>query len=66
MLLFFLFLSILHLGITHLEARKDKEGLLYFKSQLIDPQNALTGWTNNTSHCTWNGVLCNKNGTSRV
>ncbi|GLU15008.1 hypothetical protein SLE2022_315380 [Rubroshorea leprosula] len=69
LLLFFLFHSILYLGITQiedLEARKEKEALLYFKSQLIDPQNALSGWTQNTSHCSWNGVFCTNNGSFGV
>ncbi|GKV02159.1 hypothetical protein SLEP1_g14626 [Rubroshorea leprosula] len=69
LLLFFLFHCILYLGITQIEnfeAREEKEALLYFKSQLSDPQNALSGWTHNTSHCTWSGVLCSNNGSFGV
>ncbi|XP_050277874.1 probable LRR receptor-like serine/threonine-protein kinase At3g47570 [Quercus robur] len=41
----------------------DREALLAFKSLVFDPQNALSGWNINSSHCTWFGVNCTSNGT---
>ncbi|KAF7830780.1 putative LRR receptor-like serine/threonine-protein kinase [Senna tora] len=31
------------------------------RSQIMDPNNALSGWTSNSSTCTWYGVSCFKN-----
>lgn len=44
----------------------DRDVLLSFKSQLMDPRNALSAWTShsNSSHCTWYGVSCSKNTTT--
>ncbi|OMO71703.1 hypothetical protein CCACVL1_18096 [Corchorus capsularis] len=41
-----------------LDSSSDQKALLSFKHQLIDPRNALSGWTSNSSHCNWYGVLC--------
>lgn len=44
----------------------DRDALLSFKSQVIDPNNALSDWLpNSKNHCTWYGVTCSKVG-SRV
>ncbi|KAK8643588.1 hypothetical protein V6N13_012876 [Hibiscus sabdariffa] len=48
-----------------LDSMTDKQALLSFKLQLSDPQNALSGWTQNSSHCNWFGITCTTNG-SRV
>ncbi|XP_007034489.2 PREDICTED: putative receptor-like protein kinase At3g47110 [Theobroma cacao] len=48
-----------------LDSRTDKEALLSFKLHVSDPQNALSEWTQNSSHCNWYGVSCSSNG-SRV
>ncbi|EOY05416.1 LRR receptor-like serine/threonine-protein kinase, putative [Theobroma cacao] len=45
-----------------LDSRTEKEALLSFKLHVSDPQNALSGWTQNSSHCNWYGVSCSSNG----
>lgn len=50
-----------------LDSTTDKQALLSFKHQLIrDPQNALSGWTdqNSSDHCNWFGISCSSNGSS--
>uniref|UniRef100_A0A0E0G2R3 Receptor kinase-like protein Xa21 n=1 Tax=Oryza nivara TaxID=4536 RepID=A0A0E0G2R3_ORYNI len=38
----------------------DREALLCFKSQISDPNGALSSWTNTTQNfCNWQGVSCN-------
>ncbi|XWS35084.1 hypothetical protein CRYUN_Cryun21dG0095700 [Craigia yunnanensis] len=68
LLLFSLFQTHLYSGMCQmgdLDSRTDKEALLSFKHQVDDPQNALSGWTQNSSHCNWFGISCRSNG-SRV
>ncbi|GMI90109.1 EF-TU receptor [Hibiscus trionum] len=48
-----------------LDSTTDNQALLSFKLQLSHPQNALSGWTQNSSHCNWFGITCTTNG-SRV
>ncbi|XWS09054.1 hypothetical protein CRYUN_Cryun40dG0052900 [Craigia yunnanensis] len=65
LLLFSLFQIHLYSGMCQmadLDSRTDKEALLSFKLQVSDPQNALSGWTQNSSHCNWYGVSCSSNG----
>ncbi|WJX40582.1 hypothetical protein P8452_28039 [Trifolium repens] len=38
----------------------DKDILLSFKLQVTDPNNALSSWKQDSSHCTWYGVNCSK------
>ncbi|WRX19947.1 Serine-threonine/tyrosine-protein kinase [Theobroma cacao] len=69
LLVFTIFQTRLYLGTSKMGglegARADKEALLSFKFQVTVPQNALSGWTRNSSHCTWYGVSCSSKG-SRV
>ncbi|KAK6265935.1 hypothetical protein QUC31_016772 [Theobroma cacao] len=69
LLVFTIFQTRLYLGMSKMGclegARADKEALLSFKFQVTVPQNALSGWTRNSSHCTWYGVSCSSKG-SRV
>ncbi|XP_038716535.1 probable LRR receptor-like serine/threonine-protein kinase At3g47570 [Tripterygium wilfordii] len=60
-LLLFFFQIYAHSSLTEVEglnATTDMESLLWFKLKISDPQNALSGWTQNSSHCTWYGVSC--------
>ncbi|XVE84794.1 hypothetical protein DITRI_Ditri17bG0041200 [Diplodiscus trichospermus] len=48
------------------DSTTDKQALRSFKLHVSsEPQNALSGWTQNSSHCSWFGVSCSSNG-SRV
>ncbi|KAJ1376836.1 Serine-threonine/tyrosine-protein kinase, catalytic domain [Sesbania bispinosa] len=40
----------------------DRDALLSFRSQLTDPNNALSGWLLHSNHCNWYGVTCSKLG----
>ena len=45
------------------DADTDTLALLSFKSVVSDSQNVLSGWNQNSSHCTWFGVTCANKGT---
>ncbi|KAJ7959262.1 Receptor-like protein kinase [Quillaja saponaria] len=45
-----------------LSSSTDGQVLLSFKSMVSDPHNALSGWNLSSSHCSWSGVSCTKNG----
>ncbi|KAK2388129.1 TBP-associated factor 4B [Trifolium repens] len=38
----------------------DKDIFLSFKLQVTDPNNALSSWRQDSSHCTWYGINCSK------
>ncbi|XP_045812082.1 LRR receptor-like serine/threonine-protein kinase EFR [Trifolium pratense] len=38
----------------------DKDILISFKLQVTDPNNALSSWGQDSSHCSWYGVNCSK------
>lgn len=38
----------------------DKDILLSFKLQVTDPNNALSSWRQDSSHCTWYGINYSK------
>ncbi|KAG0606050.1 hypothetical protein M758_9G109400 [Ceratodon purpureus] len=40
----------------------DKQSLLAFKSQLLDPKNALAAWTSSSDCCKWTEIQCNPSG----
>ncbi|KAL6316928.1 hypothetical protein AAG906_024466 [Vitis piasezkii] len=49
-----------------IDADTDTLALLSFKSIVSDSQNVLSGWSLNSSHCTWFGVTCVNNGTRNI
>ncbi|KAL5075444.1 hypothetical protein RYX36_014428 [Vicia faba] len=51
-----------HLIICNNNNNTDRDILLSFKSQLTDPNNALSSWRQDSNHCTWYGVNCSKLG----
>uniref|UniRef100_A0A0D9YP59 non-specific serine/threonine protein kinase n=1 Tax=Oryza glumipatula TaxID=40148 RepID=A0A0D9YP59_9ORYZ len=55
----FIFSSSLSLAISD-DTDTDREALLCFKSQISDPNGALSSWTNTSlNFCSWQGVSCN-------
>uniref|UniRef100_A0A0E0NBJ2 Receptor kinase-like protein Xa21 n=1 Tax=Oryza rufipogon TaxID=4529 RepID=A0A0E0NBJ2_ORYRU len=55
----FIFSSSLPLAISD-DTDTDREALLCFKSQISDPNGALSSWTNTSlNFCSWQGVSCN-------
>ncbi|KAH7568026.1 hypothetical protein JRO89_XS07G0216500 [Xanthoceras sorbifolium] len=62
LLLFFFFQISFYDSMSEVESfndSTDREALIDFKLKVTDPQNALSGWAQNSSHCTWYGVSCN-------
>ncbi|XP_052142843.1 probable LRR receptor-like serine/threonine-protein kinase At3g47570 [Oryza glaberrima] len=59
LLVVFIFSSSLPLAISD-DTDTDREALLCFKSQISDPNGALSSWTNTSlNFCSWQGVSCN-------
>ncbi|KAL5208541.1 hypothetical protein ABZP36_032976 [Zizania latifolia] len=59
LLIVFLFSCSLPLAISD-DTDTDREALLCFKSQISDPNGALSSWTNTSlNFCSWQGVSCN-------
>ncbi|XP_057740826.1 putative receptor-like protein kinase At3g47110 isoform X2 [Arachis stenosperma] len=61
-MLFLLCFLLVHLRGIACNFATDKEALLSFKSQVIDPQNTLSSWTTDSQHCKWYGVKCSNIG----
>ncbi|KAL1337297.1 hypothetical protein HN51_031956 [Arachis hypogaea] len=61
-MLFLLCFLLVHLSGIACNFATDKEALLSFKSQVIDPQNTLSSWTTDSQHCKWYGVKCSNIG----
>ncbi|OMO62164.1 hypothetical protein CCACVL1_22986 [Corchorus capsularis] len=39
----------------------DKDVLVEFKKAVLDPSGLLSTWTESSHHCSWHGVICDKN-----
>ncbi|OMO89256.1 hypothetical protein CCACVL1_07964 [Corchorus capsularis] len=39
----------------------DKDVLVEFKNAVLDPSGLLSTWTESSNHCSWHGVICDKN-----
>ncbi|KAK8483220.1 hypothetical protein V6N13_028446 [Hibiscus sabdariffa] len=57
---FFLLLCVLSC-VVFSDDSSDKAVLLEFKESVSDPSGLLSTWSENSHHCSWSGVTCDKN-----
>ncbi|XP_017628122.1 LRR receptor-like serine/threonine-protein kinase RPK2 [Gossypium arboreum] len=58
---FFLLFSCVLNSVVLGDNSSDKAVLLEFKKSVSDPSGLLSTWTENSCHCSWSGVSCDKN-----
>ncbi|XP_010529060.1 PREDICTED: probable LRR receptor-like serine/threonine-protein kinase At3g47570 [Tarenaya hassleriana] len=60
------FLLQCHFFTNSADSQTDRAALLSFRSQVSDPTEALSNWSNSSPHCSWFGVSCDPRNGTRV